>query len=78
MSEQVVKPSHYNQGSIECIDYLKDVSSTDEYHGFLINNVRKYLHRYKGKNGLNDLQKAQWYLNKLVEELNGQDQGQKS
>ena len=65
-SDMVDKPPHYNQGGIECIDYIKQQLG-DEYRGYLQGNVIKYLHRFKYKNGLEDLKKAQWYLNKLVE-----------
>ncbi|MBQ5695934.1 MAG: DUF3310 domain-containing protein, partial [Clostridium sp.] len=39
----------------------------DEFTGFLRGNIIKYVWRYKDKNGLEDLKKAQWYLNKLIE-----------
>lgn len=64
--DMVDKPPHYNQGGIECIDYIEQQLG-DEYRGYLQGNVIKYLHRFKYKNGLEDLKKAQWYLNKLVE-----------
>ncbi len=66
--EVVIKPPHYNNGNIECIDYIKDSMSLEEYRGYLRGNVIKYQHRhkYKGKE-LEDLQKAQWYLAKLIE-----------
>jgi hypothetical protein len=68
MADVVEKPAHYNNGTIECIDYIKDSMSLEEYRGYLRGNVIKYQHRhkYKGKE-LEDLQKAQWYLNKLIE-----------
>ncbi len=67
-TDVVEKPAHYNNGTIECIDYIKDSMSLEEYRGYLRGNVIKYQHRhkYKGKE-LEDLQKAQWYLNKLIE-----------
>lgn len=67
-SDPVAKPQHYNNGNIECIDYIKDSMSLEEYRGYLRGNVIKYQHRhkYKGKE-LEDLQKAQWYLSKLIE-----------
>ena len=68
--DPVNQPEHYNTGEIECIDYLKDNMSPEAYRGYLEGCSKKYLHRwrYKGK-PLQDLEKAQWYLNRLVEEL---------
>lgn len=63
-------PSHYTQGDIECIDAIHASMSTSEFLGFLKGNVQKYLWRYGQKdNPIQDLEKAQWYLKKLLEEL---------
>jgi len=65
--DAVSKPEHYNQGGIEAIDYIKQqlgVGVVDYCQG----NVLKYLHRWRYKNGLQDLRKAQWYLNKMIAE----------
>lgn len=67
--EKVNHPSHYNQGKVETIDILKDFLTEEEFVGFLKGNVLKYLHRYKYKNGLEDLNKASWYLDKLKEQV---------
>lgn len=68
----VEKPPHYNFGSIECIDYLKDNMTKEAFRGYLEGNNKKYMHRfrYKGKQ-LEDLRKAQWYLNYLIKEMEG-------
>lgn len=67
MSEDKVHhPSHYKQGNIECITYIEDFLSTDEYIGYLRGNITKYLHRWRHKNGLEDLSKANWYLQELI------------
>lgn len=73
MDDTVNKPKHYNHGEIECLDYLKDNMDTQMYLGYLEGNTKKYLHRwrYKGK-PLEDLQKAQFYLGRLIQEL-GED-----
>lgn len=65
LADPVNHPSHYNAGKIEVIDFL-----LDQKMGFLEGNVVKYLCRapHKG-NTLQDLKKAQWYLNKLIETL---------
>lgn len=67
MTSNVNHPSHYNQGGKETIEILKDFLTENEFKGFLKGNVIKYMHRYNFKNGLEDLSKAQWYLNKLRE-----------
>ena len=67
--EKVNHPSHYNQGKVETIDILKDCLTEEEFIGFLKGNVLKYLHRYKYKNGLEDLNKASWYLDRLKEQV---------
>ena len=68
-ADVVNKPEHYNHGGIEAILYMKDNMSTEAFQGYLEGCTKKYLHRfrYKGK-AKQDLQKAQWYLNKLIEE----------
>lgn len=61
-------PTHYQSDSgIECIDAIQAMSSPDEFVGFLKGNIIKYVWRYKNKSGVEDLEKAQWYLNKLIE-----------
>ena len=65
----VDEPPHYNVGEIECIDYIKQQLG-DEYGAYLLGNCIKYLHRHKYKYKgapLEDLKKAQWYLNRLIE-----------
>lgn len=66
MTDMVNSPAHYGQGQIECIDYIEDFLSRDEYIGYLRGNVAKYMHRWRYKNGLEDLRKANWYLNRLI------------
>ena len=65
--DAVNKPSHYNNGNIECIDYIEQQLSPEEFKGYLLGNVIKYTHRHKYKNGLEDLKKAQWYQNKYID-----------
>jgi hypothetical protein len=64
--DAVNSPSHYGQGNIECIDYIKDFLTEEEYIGYLRGNIAKYLHRWRYKNGVEDLKKAQWYLAELI------------
>lgn len=64
--DNVNHPAHYNTGNIEVINYIKDKLSYDEFTGYLTGNILKYISRYKHKNGIEDLKKAQWYLNYLI------------
>jgi len=60
-------PAHYNQGDIECIDAIavacKNLSGME---AFCTGNAIKYLWRWKQKGGTTDLQKAKWYIDKLI------------
>jgi len=70
MDEMVNSPPHYKYGKKETIDVIKDCMTNDEYHGYLKGNVLKYISRYKFKGEpLEDLKKAQWYLDRLVKEV---------
>lgn len=69
--DNVNHPSHYGQGKIEAIEYISDFLSYDEYQGYLRGNIAKYLHRWPYKNGIEDLKKARWYLDRLIEEVEG-------
>ena len=62
----VEKPSHYGQGKIECIEYIEDFLTEEEFIGYLRGNIAKYLHRWRYKNGVQDLEKAHWYLGRLI------------
>ena len=66
-TDMVNSPPHYGQGTIECIKYIEDFLSKDEFVGYLRGNIAKYLHRWRYKNGLEDLKKANWYLDKLIQ-----------
>ena len=53
----------------ECIDVIEELSKQNDLQGaegFLYGNIIKYLWRYKHKNGIEDLQKARWYLDRLI------------
>jgi hypothetical protein len=68
MSDNVNSPSHYRQGEIECIDAIAvAVNGLSGMEAVCTANAIKYLWRWKMKNGKEDLMKAQWYLNKLIE-----------
>lgn len=70
--DNVNSPSHYTQAGIECIDAITAaVSGKSGIEAVCVANVIKYLWRYELKNGVEDVKKAQWYLNRLVSELEG-------
>jgi hypothetical protein len=66
-----VRPSHYafDEGVIECIDYIESHA-----FDFVEGNVIKYVTRYQHKNGTEDLKKARWYLDRLIERSEKWDQ----
>lgn len=66
--DPVNKPMHYTHGKYESIDVMEDVFGTSAVENFCLCNAFKYLYRceYKGHK-IEDIKKAQWYLNKIVE-----------
>lgn len=68
VEDVVNNPNHYNTGGVECIEGIESSMTHDAFLGYLKGNCMKYLWRYeyKGK-PLEDLEKAQWYLNLLME-----------
>lgn len=68
--DAVNSPSHYASGEIECIDAIKASMTAEAFRGYLKGNVQKYMWRYEKKvNAAEDLKKARWYLDKLIEEV---------
>lgn len=66
--DNVKNPKYYSNGcSIECIDSMEIAFGADKLVTFCIMNTYKYVWRYKNKNGVEDLKKAQWYLDKIEE-----------
>lgn len=73
--DAVNHPSHYTQGGIECIDALK--AATTGLYGIeavCTANAIKYLWRWKHKNGIQDIDKAIWYLERLKKELSNDEE----
>ena len=69
MKDMVNSPPHYNSGNIECIDAIKESMTPEAFKGYLKGNIQKYICRYEAKKGVEDLKKAQWYLNRLIKTL---------
>ena len=63
MREQI-GGTHYSDLAIEPIDFI-----TANNLGFCEGNVIKYISRWKAKNGIEDLKKARWYIDFLIESL---------
>lgn len=68
---EVNHPSYYNTGSVECIEAIKSVTTemNNGYLAFLTGQVIKYIWRWYNKNGIEDLEKCTWYLDRLKQEV---------
>ena len=66
-ADTVNHPAHYKVGGIETIDFIEAKLTAEEYRGYLRGNVLKYMSRadHKGDR-LENLKKAQWYLNREI------------
>ena len=74
--DMVNHPQHYTQGGIECIDALKAATVGKRgIEAVCVANVIKYLWRYEEKNGIEDVRKAKWYIERLLMELEESQQG---
>lgn len=68
-SDNVNHPKHYTAGKIEVIRIMEDQLTDEEYRGYIKGQVIKYITRERNKNGLEDLKKAAWYLDRLIKRL---------
>lgn len=66
VSIDAINPAHYRQGGIETIEYLEAIGVAEP---FCVGNAIKYLSRYKMKNGVTDVKKAGWYIDRLIKIL---------
>ena len=66
--DSVNHPAHYTAGGIECIDCIESMIAPikNPTYAFLTGQSLKYLARYTMKNGVEDLKKARWYLDRLI------------
>lgn len=65
--EEVNHPDRYNTGGVECIDVMLKIFGVDAVKFFCKLNAFKYIWREQRKNGVEDIKKAVWYLNKYIE-----------
>jgi hypothetical protein len=66
-TDNVNHPKHYETGKFECIDVMVETQGVDAVKSFCLCNAFKYIYRTRRKNGLEDVKKAIWYLEKYVE-----------
>ena len=71
--DMVNHPTHYETGNFECIDVMLETQGKEAVKGFCVCNAFKYLYRHRNKNGLEDVKKAVWYLNKYIELSKGDE-----
>jgi len=65
-SDPVYNPDHYNAGEIECIDALRSALTKEEFRGLCKGSALQYIWREKWKGGNESIEKAVWYLNRIV------------
>jgi hypothetical protein len=71
--DAVNHPAHYTQGGIECIDAIKSaVTNLTGIKAVCTANAIKYIWRWHDKGGTEDIKKAIWYLNRLLQEVNNE------
>lgn len=76
VTDSVNRPDHYTQGKVECIDAIDTVvDDMNGPHGFMTGTILRYVWRWYRKNGIEDLRKARWYLNRLILKLDPTDKG---
>ena len=60
-------PPHYETGKFECIDVMRETQGDEAVKNFCICNALKYIYRHRNKNGIEDVKKAKWYIDKYLE-----------
>ena len=73
--DNVNHPGHYTSGKIEVIKIIEDQLTSEEYRGYIKGQVIKYITRERYKNGLEDLKKARWYLDRLIKKMENESVG---
>ena len=75
VEDVVNNTSHYNKGGSECNDAIEQSMTEGAFKGYLKGNGQKYMWRYECKaKPAEDLKKARWYLNKLIELEEAEDE----
>lgn len=73
VDDAVNHPSHYETGKFECIEVMTEAIGVDAVKNFCLCNAFKYLYRCGRKNGLEDIKKAKWYIDRLIQMENEND-----
>jgi hypothetical protein len=69
-ADLVSHPKHYLKGGLECIEAIKAVvTGLEPFEAVCTANILKYVWRWKDKNGIEDLKKCRWYLDRLIKEV---------
>ena len=73
--KMVSHPGHYiSKNGMEVIDVIKEFTSNlTGIEATDTGNIIKYITRWKNKNGLQDLKKARWYLDHLIDEIESKE-----
>jgi hypothetical protein len=64
--DMVNKPPHYRGNGVECIEAIQAALTPEEFRGYLKGNAMKYIWRERTKGEDESLQKAEWYLKRLL------------
>lgn len=67
MSDNVNHPDHYTFGEIECIDAIHAALGDEGFIAYCEGNAIKYLWRHRFKGGRESLEKARWYIDRMIE-----------
>lgn len=67
MSDNVNHPDHYTFGDIECIDAIRAALGDEGFIAYCEGNAIKYLWRHRFKGGIESLEKAKWYLDRMID-----------
>ena len=67
MIDVVNHPSHYETGKFQCIEVMMEALGVEAVKHFCLCNAFKYIYRSQRKNGKEDIEKAQWYIDKYIE-----------
>ena len=79
MPDMVNHPPHYIAGKFEVIEIIESITNSmylTPFEGYCLGNAIKYLARFKNKNGVEDLKKAKWYIDKLIIQLSKAEDSQ--
>lgn len=69
VADEINSPAHYHGETMQVIDVIDDFFTPKMVEGYLMGNVLKYVLRYQKKGGVQSLKKAQWYLNRTVQDF---------